>query len=759
VADNTRDNSENAYRNALKSARPALSSVVMFSAILNVLMLTGSLYMLQVYDRVLPGGSVPTLVVLFGIVVICFAFLGFYDFLRTRLLSRIALRLEDQLSAPAFRKWLDAGLPHAQNPADAQVIRDLETARGFLSSSAVTAMADLLFVPLFLVVLFIIHPWLGILTIIGAGVGAVIAMINRTLTNTSISDKVNFDRVERNFNMRSQRNAEAIQAMGMHEVIARQWCRLHHATLAISQKSADPSEVLAASSRAFRMLLQSSILTLGALLVLRGEISAGMIIASSVLSGRALAPVDQMIGQWRLIGAFVAAHGRLEAAFGSMVSEPERMTLPDPTGQIMVSKLTRLGQAFKNGDRKVILSEVSFELEAGDAMGVVGHSASGKSSLARLLVGADQADEGEIRLDGATLDQWHPAELGRNIGYLPQVVDMLPGTVQQNISRFQDRVSDDAVIAAAKLTGIHEMILKLPDGYNTRLAEPDSPPMLSGGQMQRLGLARAIYKLPRLVVLDEPNASLDMAGDEALTNVIRQLRNSGSTVIVLAHRPNVLRTVNKLLVLNKGKLAAFGDHEALLTEDYKIRAALLQTPGTVQPTGLDTTLRPNDRIVPPASQKFPTEVQDKKPTGPPVLQEPALTVSPKDHAAPFATAATSQDHTAASACTKSTGSSVAGSMGPVSRSTTPAPSPRVKSVPQASVPASGMIPIARRAKSRVPEPGLDMQAFNKMQDSILVAKGAAKVAPSAGGLHPLPSKKSKPDVVSNAGPKRQGKSS
>lgn len=665
--------------------------MVLFSAILNVLMLTGSLYMLQVYDRVLPGGSVPTLVVLFGIVIICYVFLGFYDFLRTRLLSRVALQIDDQLSGPAFRKWLDAGLPHARNPADGQVMRDLEILRGFLSSPAITAMADVLFVPLFLAVLFIIHPWLGILTIVGAALGAVIAVINRAVTKGSITDNVDLDRIERNFNLRSQRNVEAIQAMGMHEVIARRCGHLHHATLAVAQKGADPSEILAASSRAFRMLLQSSILTLGALLVLRGEISAGMIIASSVLSGRALAPIDQIIGQWRPTGAFMAAHKRLDAAFGGAPAAPERMPLPDPTGQITVSKLTRLGPAPKQGDRKVILSEISFDLEPGDAMGVVGHSASGKSSLARILVGADQPDEGEVRLDGATLDQWHPSELGRNIGYLPQVVDMLPGTVYQNISRFQDRVSEDAVIAAAKLTGIHQMILKLPEGYNTRLAEPDSPPMLSGGQMQRLGLARAIYKLPKLVVLDEPNASLDMAGDEALSNVISELRNSGSTVIVIAHRPNVLRAVNKLLVLNGGKVAGFGDHEALLTEDYKIRAVPLKTPVMAQE-------------------------QDKG-------------------KGPVAPAQKRQGDAAVTA-----------SMAPVQ--------PSGIAAMRAAVPSSGMIPIFTRAKARLPEPGLDMQALNSAPSVAPAANDVAK-APTA---PPAPERYT-PDMVRTAGPKPQGKAS
>lgn len=557
---------KNAYRAAIASARPALSSVILFSAILNVLMLTGSLYMLQVYDRVLPGGSVPTLVVLFGIVLVLFAFLGFYDFLRARLLSRVALRMDDILSGPAFRKWLDAGLPNAHNPADAQVMRDLDTLRNFLSGPAVSAMADVLFVPMFLVILFLIHPWLGALTIAGAALGAIIALINRAVTRDAINKTLTFDTTERNFTALSQRNVEAIQAMGMHAAVASHWRRMHRSTLAVTQKGSDPSEILAASSRAFRMLLQSSILTLGALLVLRGEISAGMIIASSILSGRALAPVDQLIGQWRATGTFAAAHKRMMVAFENDASDRAHTNLPDPTGQITVTGLTKLGPKQKNGEHLPILSEVGFELVPGDALGVIGSSASGKSTLARLLVGAGKSDAGDIRLDGATPDQWDPEQLGRNVGYLPQMVDMLPGTIQENISRFQEGAFDDAVIEAARLTGIHEMILKLPDGYQTRLGDPQTPPMLSGGQLQRMGLARAIYGLPKLVVLDEPNANLDIAGDAALAEVITHLRAAGSTVIVMAHRPNVLDVVNKLMILQHGKVGAFGDRDALLAE-------------------------------------------------------------------------------------------------------------------------------------------------------------------------------------------------
>ncbi|QCO58116.1 type I secretion system permease/ATPase (plasmid) [Pseudorhodobacter turbinis] len=579
---------DNPYRRAIAAARTSLGGVILLSAVLNVLMLTGSIYMLQVYDRVLPGGSVPTLVVLFAIVIVLFAFLGLYDFLRTRVLSRIALQLDNHLSGPAFRMWLRAGLPGGGKGSDAQVMHDLDTLRGFLSGPVVASMADVLFVPLFLGVLFLIHPWLGLLTIAGAGVGVAIALVNRAVMRPNISQSVELDSAERNFIDRSARNAEAIEAMGMQASISAHWQRLHRAALASAQAGSDPSEVLAATSRAFRMLLQSAILTLGALLVIRGEMSGGMIIASSVLSGRALAPVDQLIGQWRVIGRAGAAHKRLLSTFDAARPEPARIALPDPTGKISVSGLTKLAPSQPGTDPVKILSDIAFALAPGDAMGVIGNSASGKSTLARILVGAGHSDSGEVRLDGATLDQWDPEQLGRQIGYLPQMLEMLPGTIRDNIARFDPKAQDADVIAAATLTGIHSMILKLPDGYATRLSDPQSPPMLSGGQLQRLGLARAVFGMPRLVVLDEPNANLDRNGDAALTHTIRTLRAAGSTVIVMAHRPSVLVAVNKLMILNAGRVEAFDDRETLLATEYKgqYKGKEANTPAPVQATNL-----------------------------------------------------------------------------------------------------------------------------------------------------------------------------
>ncbi len=565
----------NSYRGGLRRMRGVFVMVALFSAVINVLMLTGSIYMLQVYDRVLSSGSVPTLMGLFAIVVVLYAFLAYYDFLRVRSLARAAIRLDRLTSVATFRAWVRSGLPgDATLAKGGQPLRDLELVRSFLSGPAILALFDLPFVPLYLAVLFVVHPWLGWLTVAGAGVVALLALANRLVTKGSIAQSMALDGHERDFVERGRRDAEAIHGMGMQDAITARWHAMHEGTLAAGQVGSDPSELLAASSRAFRMLLQSAMLTLGAYLVLRGEISGGMIIAASILSGRALAPVDQIIGQWRSIGRAAEAHRRLGAFFEGELAAKSRIDLPVPTGQISVARVSKLAPGKAGPDSLRILHQVSFDLAPGDGLGVIGNSASGKSTLARLLVGAWVPDAGEIRMDGATLDQWDPAKLGRAVGYLPQTLAMLPGTIRDNIARFDTAADDAAVIAAAQLAGVHEMILKLPAGYATQIGGDEMP--LSGGQVQRLGLARAVYGMPKLVVLDEPNSNLDVAGDDALAAAITALRAAGSVVVVMAHRPSAIAAVNKVLILHGGMVAQFGDKAEIL-------AAATVAPPTVAP--------------------------------------------------------------------------------------------------------------------------------------------------------------------------------
>lgn len=581
------------YEAALKSLRGTLVWVALFSALINVLMLTGSLYMLQVYDRVLTSGSVPTLLGLFAVVVVLYMFLAFYDALRARLLSRSALRLDGAVAEPAFRSMMTLSESDSRHP-----LRDLETVRGFMASPALQGLFDLPFVPLFLGVLFLIHPILGFATVGGALIGLFIALATRAVTRTPLARAQEVEAQARHFADHTARNAGLIRSMGMGGHVARRWLGQHRGALAVSQGASDPSEVLSALSRAFRMLLQSAILTLAAWLVLRGEITAGSIIAASILSGRALAPIDQAVGQWSGLGRMRIAHRRLSDFFANRPAEPERIALPRPKGQIVVSRLTRLAPmraGMNPADRPRILTQISFALDAGDGLGVVGNSASGKSTLARLLVGALAPDAGEIRFDGALPAQWEPEALGRAVGYLPQEVEMLPGTIRDNIARFDPSATDAEVIEAAQLAGVHDMIVTLPAGYATPVGGGDDP--LSGGQRQRVGLARALFRRPAIVVLDEPNANLDPAGEAALTRALSLLRESGSTVIVMAHRPSALAAMNKIMVLHGGMVAQFGDKADLVTMQGKAPAGGLR-PADAPPRAQQATVEEGASVEP-----------------------------------------------------------------------------------------------------------------------------------------------------------------
>jgi PrtD family type I secretion system ABC transporter len=570
------------YKKALEKLRRSFVQAGLFSAGINLLMLAGPLYMLQIYDRVLSSGSVPTLMGLFVIIVVLYGFLGIYEFMRSRLLSRAAYRVDQLIGDITFRQQLQD--PATLPPNTGNPLRDLEIIRSFLSGPAIRGLFDFPWIPIFLVAVFFIHPGLGFLTLGGAAVVIGVAWLNQWATQHTISKAMGMDAQERGFVGRSQRSAETIRALGMQSAIMGRWRSMHNASLAQSQLGGDRSDGFAAFSRAFRLLLQSMLLTGGAYLALNQQISAGMIVGVSILAGRALAPVDQVIGQWRSIGRAAEAHRRLKAALDQSPAEKVRVTLPAPTGALSLNNVTKFMPGIAPGpDCPRILNQVSFSLEPGEVLGVIGNSAAGKSSLARMLVGIWRPDSGDMRLDGATLDQWAPDELGRHIGYLPQHVEMLPGTIAENIARFEPKADEDQIFLAARAAGVHELILGLRDGYATRIGGMEQP--LSGGQVQRIGLARAVYRLPRIVVLDEPNAHLDTHGDDSLTETIRFLRKKGSTVIVMAHRPSVIAEANKVLIMHQGKVARFGDREEIF------RLAMQSVPSEVSP------------IVAPAAQR------------------------------------------------------------------------------------------------------------------------------------------------------------
>ena len=556
----------NVYKAAWRKLRRSLVWVALFSAAVNILMLTGPLFMLQVYDRVLSSGSLATLQGLFAIVVVAYLFLGLYDFLRTRLLSRGAYNLDQNVGPQAFETWVRSGMDDKQ--ALRRPLSDLAVVRGFVSSPAMLGFFDLPWVPFYLAIVFFIHPWLGILAIGGALVVTCVAFANQFLTKSHIAKAMMMDSQEGFLVEQSQRNAEAIIPLGMMNKLTGHWRGMHADGLATGQVGGDRSEGFTAFSKAFRLLLQSSLLGLGGYLALNQEISAGMIVAASIIAGRALAPIDQVIGQWRAVVRTRAAHKRLKDIMEPSDPPVSYVQLPEPVGQLDVRGLTKLIPSDKpRADRRPILHDVTFALQPGDGLGVIGPSTSGKSTLARLLVGAWRPDTGEIRLDGATLDQWKPEDLGRHIGYLPQSLELLAGSIKENISRFDPEASDEAVIAAAQIAGVHEMILKLPDGYSTVIGYGAHP--LSGGQIQRVGLARAMYGEPKLIVLDEPNSNLDATGDEALALAIGKMREKGGLVIVMAHRPSAISAVNKVLVLHDGIVAQFGDKAEVLQKSTR----------------------------------------------------------------------------------------------------------------------------------------------------------------------------------------------
>ena len=561
-ADVRAPNRNSPYRKAMGRMRRVFVLVALLSAAVNVLMLTGPMFMLQVYDRVLSSGSVATLQALFVIVVVLFIFLGLYDFLRTRLLSRASYRLDQEVGPLAYDLWLRSGLGRGAASGN-RPLNDLAVVRGFIPSPAVLGLFDTPWIPFYLGIVFLIHTWLGLLTLAGLGVVFVLALLNQGLTRKHYAAAMQMDGEESFFVDQSRRNAQAIIPLGMAHRIRHRWNDMHRDGLATGQTGGDRAEGFTASSKAFRMLLQSALLGLGGYLALQQEISAGMIVAASIIAGRALAPVDQVIGQWRSIVRAREAHRRLHAMFDAAAVARPTVELPAPKGHLSVRNVTKfVPDARRSGDRPPILDAVSFQLEPGDAVGVIGPSASGKSTLARLLVGAWLPDAGEIRLDGATLDQWNEQSLGLHMGYLPQHLEMLAGTIRDNIARFDPEADDAAVIEAARLAGVHDMVLQLPDGYATRLGYDNAP--LSGGQLQRLGLARAVFGNPRYVVLDEPNSNLDASGDEALSRAIVTLREKGTTVVVMAHRPSAIAAVNKVLVLHGGRVAEFGDKEDVL---------------------------------------------------------------------------------------------------------------------------------------------------------------------------------------------------
>jgi len=542
----------------LSACRGAFAAVGILTGLINMLMLTGSFFMLQVYDRVLPSRSVPTLVALGALAAALYAFQGFLDMTRGRILVRIASFLDEKLSGSIYDAV--ATLPlKAQGRADGlQPVRDLDQIRGFMSGLGPTALFDLPWMPLYLGICFVFHYWIGLTALAGAMVLVSLTLWTEVLTRAPAKAAAEANARRMSFAEATRRNAEVVQAMGMRGRLAAAWTNTNAKYLASSQRAADVAGGIGSASRVLRMLLQSMVLGVGAYLAINQEATAGIIIAGSILVSRALAPVELAIANWKGFVAARLSRRRLSDLLHLMSQQGPLMALPPPGRNLSVEALS----ISPPGQQKITMHDASFTLQSGQGLGIIGPSASGKTSLARGIVGVWTPTRGKVRLDGAALEQWSSEGLGPHIGYLPQDVELFDGTVAENIARFAPDPDPASIIAAAQAAGVHDLIVHLPDGYATRIGENGEA--ISAGQRQRIALARALYGDPFLVVLDEPNSNLDPEGDEALTQAILGARKRGAIVIVIAHRPSALLGVDLLLAIANGHVQTFGPKEEVL---------------------------------------------------------------------------------------------------------------------------------------------------------------------------------------------------
>lgn len=552
----------------LSSFRRAFSGIFLMSGVVNILALTGSFFMLQVYDRVVPGRSVPTLVGLAVFAATLFVFQGVLELIRSRLMVRLGQGLDAELSPSVYSALMRLPL-RAKLPGDGlQPLRDLDQVRSFVGSAGPTALFDLPWVPLYIGICFIFHFWIGVTALVGAIVlfGLTLLAEFRTRGPTKIAGQHATTRST--LAEATRRNAEAVQAMGFGGRIAERWHAVNADYLTAHAAASDVAGTLGTISKILRLMLQSGILAIGAYLVIQQEATGGIMIASSIMMGRALAPIELAIAHWK---GFVAARqgwARLKQLLSALPEGVTSVTLPAPVSSLVVETIT----VAPPGEQKPVVWDANFTLAKGSGLGVIGPSASGKSSLARALAGVWLPARGAVRLDGATLDQWPTEELGKHIGYLPQDVQLFDGTIAQNIARFDPDASSEAVLAAAKAAGVHDLVVHLADGYDTRVGEAGAA--LSAGQRQRIALARALYGNPFLVILDEPNSNLDAEGEVALSAAIQGIRDRGGIVVVIAHRSSALASVDTVLVMANGHMQAFGPKDEVLSKVFRSPAPL-----------------------------------------------------------------------------------------------------------------------------------------------------------------------------------------
>lgn len=558
-------------RQVRKRSRPLYWTVALFSLFANLLMLTGPMYMLQVYDRVLGSGSQETLIALSILVLFLYGVMGVLDHTRGRIMARVSARFQDELD----RRVFDAVVRKSAVAPDVQTnggLADLESIQRLIAAPVLMAGFDLPWTPIFFAAIFMFHPLLGWLAVAGGFVLIVIAIANQLLSRASQAKSAVAGRSANAISDQIRTEAEMVQAMGMREAAFARWQEARGEALKQHVSATDVGGTFTSMTKTIRLFLQSAMLGLGAWLVLKGEMTPGAMIAGSILLGRALAPVEMALNQWPVVQRGRAGWASLALLLGAVSPEATRTALPEPQARLDAKGLT----VVPPGEKQAAIKSVNFGLNPGEALGIIGPSGSGKSTLARTLMGLWQPAGGYIRLDGAALDHYGTETLGKHIGYLPQRVQLFDGTIAENIARLSTAPDDAKVVAAAQRAAAHEMILELPKGYDTQISAGQV--RLSGGQMQRIGLARALYDDPVIVVLDEPNSNLDNVGSQALNQAIREMKTRGRSVIIMAHRPNAIQECDTLLVLDSGMRMAFGPKDEVLQGMVKNAKQIQQTP-------------------------------------------------------------------------------------------------------------------------------------------------------------------------------------
>ncbi|QFG28874.1 type I secretion system permease/ATPase [Pseudomonas umsongensis] len=550
---------ENNLQAALRVCKGSFISVGFFSLFVNALMLVPTFFMIQVSGRVVPSGSVSTLVMLTLILTVLMLTLGSLEWVRSRIMVRISNRLDALLSHDVYRASFRRALDSGGMDASAQSLNDLTSLRQFLTGNGLFAFFDAPWLPVYTAVMFMFHPLYGWVTVGCAAVLICLAVLNQRFTGKVLAE-ANKENVAASLHTtKTLRNAEVIESMGMLGTLMSRWAQRQRKVLRLQSYASDKSGIITSVSKTFRQWTQSMMLALGAYLMITHEITPGLLMAGSLLLGRALSPIDQMIGSWKgFVGARMQ-YSRLNETLEKLSAEPERMKLPAPQGHIQVENLI----VTPPGAKTPVIRNISFVAPAGTVVGIVGPSAAGKSTLVRALMGIWVPQHGVVRLDGADISAWDKHELGPHVGYLPQDIELFEGSISENIARFE-AIDAEKTVHAAKVAGVHEMILMLPDGYDTVIGSDGIN--LSGGQRQRIGLARALYGNPRLIVLDEPNSNLDDVGERALGVALQKIKEAGATVFIVSHRPNILARLDRVMVLSAGTISLYGAREQVIAE-------------------------------------------------------------------------------------------------------------------------------------------------------------------------------------------------